>query len=258
MKNREDNSPKGDQSGWVKTSSRFVIVALLAAAIIAVLVGPTEEWVRESLEWIRGLGAAGGAAFVGIYVVATILFIPGSLLTLGAGFLFGLMWGTVVVSIGSTVGALIAFFVGRYLARDAVERRIEQMPKFQALMRALEGDALKVVFLVRLVPLFPFNVLNYAFGLTGISWRKYLVASWLGMLPGTIAYVWAGAAAETFVRAMSVEQAPGTATWLMWGVGGVALVSVVVFVTRRARAELEQIVAQNEPEQRDESGSVDP
>lgn len=225
---------------------KIVVGALLAAVVLALLLGPTELWLRQTVEWIGGLGPVGGLIYGAIYVAATVLFVPGSILTVGAGFLFGVGWGTVLISVSSTTGALLAFFVGRYLARDAIRSRIEERPRFHAVMKAIEGDALKIVFLMRLVPLFPFNLLNYAFGLTNIPWKKYLVASWVGMLPGTIAYVYAGAAAGSLVEALTSEEPPDAATYAIWSVGAAALVLTFWLITRRARRELDLLLEDNE------------
>lgn len=219
---------------------------VLVVLIVAVVIGPAEAWLRIGIDWIEGLGAVGGVVFAGIYVVATVLFVPGLFLTIGAGILFGVVWGTVVVSAASTTGALLAFLIGRYLARDAVRDRVEDYPRFQAIYRAIGEDDFKVVLLTRLVPLFPFNLLNYAFGLTNVSWRRYVVASWLGMLPATIAYVYAGAAAGTVARGVAGAQPPAAATYALWGLGVVAVVAVITIITRRARRELEEIMAEEQ------------
>jgi uncharacterized membrane protein YdjX (TVP38/TMEM64 family) len=234
---------------WLKG----IVAALLAAAIVAVTVGPTEVWLQQIIAWIQGLGVWGGVVFALIYIAGTVLFVPGSVLTVGAGFLFGLVWGTVIVSAASTLGALAALLVGRYLARDAVRERVEDHPRFHALYRAIEKDDFKVVLLTRLVPIFPFNFLNYAFGLTEVSWRKYTLASWLGMLPGTVVYVYAGAAASSVVQAVAVDEAPGATTYLLWGLGAVAVVVGGWLLTRRARSELDEIL--DEPDQNGSGGA---
>src|SRR5690606_28498352 len=113
----------------------------------------------------------------------TVLLIPGSALTLGAGALFGVFWGTVYASTGATLGATCAFLIGRYLARDWVAARIARRPAFVAIDRAVAEEGWKIVGLTRLSPIFPFVLLNYAFGLTRVSLRDYVFASWLGMLP---------------------------------------------------------------------------
>jgi uncharacterized membrane protein YdjX (TVP38/TMEM64 family) len=227
--------PKQARQKLVKLAVGLVI----GAAIAAIALGPTGDIVRSALHAIDTWGVWGGVAFVAIYVVATILFVPGSLLTVGAGFVFGPLWGTVAVSTGSTLGALCAFGIGRHVAGDWVREQVDSRPRLAATIRAVEQDALKIILLLRLVPLFPFNLLNYALGLTNVSWRKFLIASWLGMLPGTFAYIMVGAAADSLARALSGEEAPNELQLAVWGVGALALVGVVFLVARRARAELD-------------------
>ncbi len=237
----ESTSPPGDETPsrrWLQVG--FVIAVL--AVIATVIVGPTEQWLRALLTAIEDLGATGALVFVAAYVAATVLFVPGLILTIAAGFLFGLLWGTVLVSVASTTGAVAAFFIGRYLARDAVRQKVVSRPRFRALYRALKQDGFKVVLLTRMVPLLPFNLLNYAYGLTEVSWKKYALASWLGMLPATIAYVYAGATAGNIARVVATDSPPETMTYVLWGLGLVATVGVVWLVTRRARAELDRIV----------------
>src|SRR5918999_2625750 len=155
--------------------------------------------------WVQGIGPWGAVLFAAAYVPAAVLLVPGSLLTLGAGFVFGVVKGTVIVSLGSTAGAAAAFIVGRSIARDWVARRLAGRPKLAAIGRAVEIEGFKVVLLTRLSPVLPFNVLNYAFGLTAVPFRTYLLASWIGMLPGTIMYVYLGSAARSLATLLSGE-----------------------------------------------------
>lgn len=243
MTDSSRQSSDSDEPGrHVGTWIRIAVGVGLIAAIAVVVAGPTEEWLRRIVDWIEGLGVGGAAVFGVVYIGATVLFVPGLILTVAAGFVFGWLWGVVLISISSTLGALAAFFVGRYLARDAVRRRVEKRPKFQALYRAIEREGFKVVLLTRLVPVFPFNLLNYAYGLTDVSWKQYVLASWMGMLPGTIAYVYVGATAGNLTRALAADGPPETATWVLWGLGLGAVIGVVWLLTRRARAELNRMI----------------
>ena len=148
------------------------------------------------LDWVQHIGPWGTVLFGAAYVPAALLFVPGSLLTLAAGFLFGLVKGTVIVSLGSTAGAAAAFLVARKVAHHWVVRRLAGRPRLAAIGRAVETEGFKIVLLTRLSPVFPYNVLNYAFGLTSVPVGKYMLASWIGMLPGTIMYVYLGARRE--------------------------------------------------------------
>jgi uncharacterized membrane protein YdjX (TVP38/TMEM64 family) len=194
------------------------------------------------LEWVQGLGPWGAVLFAAAYVPAAVLFVPGSLLTLGAGFVFGLAKGTVIVSLGSTAGAAAAFLVARSLAHDWVARRVARRPTLAAIGRAVETDAFKIVLLTRLSPLFPFNLLNYAYGLTSVPFRTYVLASWIGMLPGTIMYVYVGSAANSLATLLSGEARRSAGQQALFVLGLAATVAVTIIVTRRARRALNEIV----------------
>lgn len=143
-------------------------------------------------ESIKNLGLAAPFAYFLVYVIATIAFVPGTIVTMLAGLAFGPVVGTIMVIIGSVSGAALAFFIARYLAKDALEAILEKQAWFGKFKGSLESNGLSFVLFVRLVPLFPFNGLNYACGLVPIKFRDYLVGSLLGMFPGTVAYVYAG------------------------------------------------------------------
>jgi uncharacterized membrane protein YdjX (TVP38/TMEM64 family) len=176
--------------------------------------------------------------FVLVYVAATVLFLPGSILTLGAGALFGVVKGSIVVSISATLGATAAFLVGRYLAQDWVARKIEGNPRFKAIDEAVAHEGWKIVGLTRLSPVFPFNLLNYAFGLTRVSLRDYFFASWIGMMPGTVMYVYLGSLAGDLAAVGAGQGGRTPAPWALYVVGLLATVTVTVYVTRLARAAL--------------------
>jgi uncharacterized membrane protein YdjX (TVP38/TMEM64 family) len=195
---------------------------------------------RELLRWISGLGSTAPLVFVPSYVVACVLFIPGSVLTLSAGFLFGVVRGSIYVSIAATLGATAAFLIGRYAARQWVAARLSSYPKFKALDEAVAHEGWKIVALTRLSPLFPFNLLNYAFGLTNIRVRDYVVASWAGTLAGTIVYVYLGSLAEDLTRAATGESQRSLAEWALYALGLLATIAVVVYVTRVSTRALKQ------------------
>ncbi|MGB3654579.1 MAG: TVP38/TMEM64 family protein [Rivularia sp. (in: cyanobacteria)] len=146
---------------------------------------------QKSLLWVDSLGWLAPIAFIIIYNIATLLFIPGSLLTLKGGCLFGFLWGSVYVLIAAIIGATFAFLVGRFISRDWVYQQIGNKPKFQAIDKAVAKNGFKIVFLTRLSPIFPFNLLNYAFGITQVSLKDYILGS-IGMIPGTAMYVYMG------------------------------------------------------------------
>lgn len=193
----------------------------------------------NALAWIAGLGPWGPAAFVLLYILACVLFLPGSLLTLGAGFVFGVLRGTIYVSIAATLGATAAFLVGRYLARGWVSRKIEGSAKFKAVDEAVAREGWKIVLLTRLSPAFPFNLLNYAFGLTRVSLRDYFLASWAGMLPGTVMYVYLGSLAGDLASlGAGAGRSRTAAEWSLYSVGLAATVAVALYAARIARQAL--------------------
>jgi uncharacterized membrane protein YdjX (TVP38/TMEM64 family) len=214
-----------------------IIILLLAAKFL-----PVQELLKSSLDWVAGLGGWGPFLFVAIYIAACILFIPGSILTLGAGVLFGVVKGSVIVSVAATLGASCAFLVGRYFAREWVAQKIGGNPKFKAIDEAVAREGWKIVGLVRLSPVFPFNLLNYAFGLTKVSLRDYFLASWIGMIPGTVMYVYIGSLAGDLARLGISERSRTGAEWGLYVVGLMATVAVTVYVTRLARKALEKKV----------------
>jgi uncharacterized membrane protein YdjX (TVP38/TMEM64 family) len=203
-----------------------------------------QELLRSALEWVNGLGAMGAIAFIAIYTAATVAFFPGSILTLGAGVLFGVGWGSLYVFWGATLGATAAFLVGRYLARGWVSRKIAGNTKFHAIDEAVGREGLKIVLLTRLSPIFPFNLLNYAYGVTGVSLKDYVLAS-IGMIPGTIMYVYIGSLAGSIATLGTGSQPTNPSIqWAIRIIGFVATVAVTVYVTRIARNALAATVAE--------------
>lgn len=188
------------------------------------------ELLSTMLAWTAAAGLAGQAAFVGLYVLACVAFLPGSVLTLGAGAAFGLWKGFILVSIGSTLGAWASFLVGRYLLRDWVSRRLEKVPAFTAVAEAVGHEGWKVVFLTRLSPVLPFNLLNYGYGLTTVGLGEYTLASWIGMMPGTFLYVYLGAAAGEAARGGSRARTP--AEWALYA-GGLAATAIAAWLVGR-------------------------
>ena len=205
---------------------------------------PDRNTLAWFLDWVQGIGFWGAVLFSAAYVPAAVLFVPGSLLTLCAGFAFGVVKGTLVASAGSTAGAAAAFLVARSVARDWVSRRIAGRPKLAAIGRAVEKEDFKLVLLTRLSPVLPFNVLNYAFGLTRARFGKYLLASWIGMLPGTVMYVYLGAAANSVASVLSEETPRSTGQQVLFVLGLAATVAAVVVITRAARRALDEMVAE--------------
>jgi uncharacterized membrane protein YdjX (TVP38/TMEM64 family) len=219
----------------------LALFTLLAGGIAAFVLLPVKQYFADFIDWVRGLGWWGPLVFGLFYAVAALV-IPGSLLTLGAGFAFGVVVGTVVISAASVTTAVMAFWLARTLARGWVEAKVAASPKFRAIDRAVGENGFKIVLLTRLSPVFPFLLLNYALGLTRVRFRDYLVASWVGMLPGTVLYVYLGSTVRELadLAAGRYERTPAQ-TAFFWG-GLVAAVVVTVLITRVARNALRQAV----------------
>lgn len=221
----------------------LVLAIALALVLGLVFLDQTKEALQAFLTWTQGIGSWGPPLLGVVYVLACVLFLPGSVLTLACGFLFGLWKGLLVAVAGSNVGAALAFLLGRTLARDWVAKKVSGNRRFSAIDQAVGQEGLKIVFLTRLSPVFPFNLLNFAFGATRVSPRDYLLGSVAGMLPGTLLYVYLGAGMKSLAEAMTGKVEGGIAQKILLGVGLAATVWVMVFITRVAKRSLEQAVS---------------
>ena len=165
------------------------ILRLTAALLLVTAMGvgffllPVRAYISQFLEQVKEMGALGPVLLAALYIPACLLFLPGWILTMGAGFAFGVVRGTIAVSVGSTLGAAAAFLVGRTLARDWIEQKVAGNARFRAIDRAVGQQGFKIVLLTRLSSIFPFNLLNYAFGITKVSLRDYVLASWIECCP---------------------------------------------------------------------------
>jgi uncharacterized membrane protein YdjX (TVP38/TMEM64 family) len=208
-----------------------------------------QDLLQNILTWVQGLGPIAPVAFILIYNIATVLLIPGSVLTLGGGVLFGLVWGSIYVLIAATLGATIAFLIGRYFTESWVKRQLQKYPKFAAIEAAVAKEGFKIVLLTRLSPLFPFNLLNYAFGITQVSLKDYVLGS-IGMIPGTILYVYLGSLAGNLATlgagAPTLDPQTQQLQWALKIVGLVATVVVTVIITKIAKQALDRSIADGE------------
>jgi uncharacterized membrane protein YdjX (TVP38/TMEM64 family) len=217
---------------------------LLGLAIVGLAVAsyllPVGQYLERVLRWTESLGEWGLLVAGGIYIPATVLFVPGVVLTVGSGFLYPLWLAVPAMSVGSTLGACAAFLVGRTVARGWVARKVKGRPKFEAIDDAVGREGFKIVLLTRLSPVFPFNLLNYAYGLTRVPFWKYALASWVGMLPGTLMYAYIGSGLRSLaeVTAETSERSPLEQVFFWVGLG--VAVAVVVVVTRVARKALKR------------------
>jgi len=224
----------------VRRQGRRVVIALSALLAAAVLIRGGGHLLPGFIAWIAGQGAWGPAAFIAVYILATAAFVPGSPLTFAAGAIFGIARGTVYVFIGAVVGSGLAFLLARTLARPFIERRIAADPRFQRIDRAVAAEGRRIVFLLRLSPVLPFNLMNGALGMTRVRFRDYLMAS-VGMIPGTLLYVYSGrVAGDLALLAGGVNIQRGFGSHLVLALGLVATLVATVWLTRIARGALDR------------------
>jgi uncharacterized membrane protein YdjX (TVP38/TMEM64 family) len=231
----------------------LAIVALAGAVLVALLIPSVREtladvswWLNQRLtnflEWVQGLGPLGPVALGLAYIIACVAFVPGSLLTLGAGLVFGVGVGFVVVFVGANLGAAAAFLLGRTLARGWVEKKVVADPRFRAIDQAVAAQGFKLVLLLRLSPVVPFNFLNYALGLTRVSFRDYVLATLIGMVPGILLYVYLGSLVTSVADLATARSEQTVGRRVLFYVGLIATVAVTVLVTRMARQALTKVV----------------
>jgi uncharacterized membrane protein YdjX (TVP38/TMEM64 family) len=217
-----------------RTTLRIVsVIAAIAALAVLYHYLPIAGWLTRFRGWVGGLGAWGYAVYALVYAFCVVLFVPASILTLGAGLIFGVVNGTVVVVIGATLGAALAFLLARTILRHRIEAMTAGNAKFRALDRAIAREGGKIVLLVRLAVVFPFTYINYAFGLTGVRFWPYLAATFAGIIPGTFAFVYIGALANEAATA-------SRAKIIVYASGAALAVVVSLFVARIATRAIRQ------------------
>lgn len=209
--------------------------ALLAALVAAWIFLPLKEWTESFQGWIEGLGAWGVLIFGIVYAVATVLLLPVSLLTIAAGLAFGLAIGFPLVVVSATIGATLAFLVARHLVHERVSKAVAKRPKFKAVNAAVSEGGWKVVGLLRLSPVVPFNLQNYFYGITDIPFGQYVPATFFGIMPGTLLYVYLGAAGQA-----AAGGGGGPLQWTFFAVGLAATLAVAIYVGKKARDKLRE------------------
>ncbi len=229
--------PRSDLAPSRASLARLLVGALAVAGLV-LLGRAAGGHVERFAAWVDGLGALGPAVFVAGYAVAVVAFVPAVLLTLAAGAIFGLGAGVAYVFCAATIGAATAFLISRYVAREAVERRLAAHPGFAAIDQAVATQGRRIVFLLRLSPAFPFVLLNYALGLTRVRFADYVLAS-VGMLPATVLYVYYGKlAGDVAALAGGAQVERGYGYWGVLALGLAATIAVTAVVTRIARRAL--------------------
>jgi len=223
----------------MKKYGKPIVFALVLIAFSAVAMAfPVPDWIRALTNWVEQLGPAGVVVFIGVYAIATILLFPGWIFTVAAGLLFGLAGGTAAALSGATLGAALAFLVARYLVRDSVQKFAKSNPRFQAIDQAIGENGWKIVGLLRLNPLIPFNISNYFYGITAIPFWQYVLVSAIGMLPGALLYAYLGAVGKATLGA---ESLPSTGHYLLLSIGLAATVAGTIIITRLARNALKNL-----------------
>jgi uncharacterized membrane protein YdjX (TVP38/TMEM64 family) len=228
---------KGQRSPIVQL---IALIVILIVFFLAMRFLPVQEWLRDFNTWVAQMGTVGIVIFICLYTVATVLLAPGAILTIGAGFAFGLWKGVLAVSAGSTLGAAVAFLVARFIARNKVEAIAQRNEKFRQIDNAIGREGAKLIFLLRLSPVIPFNLSNYFYGLTAVKFLPYVLASWIGMIPGTFLYVYIGMSGKAAVSLAASSEAisHGRQYWTFMSVGLVATIIVTIWVTKIARDAL--------------------
>lgn len=228
------------------TRNRLLLALLIVLAVGLLLAGrEAAALIPRFADWVQGLGTPGILAFIVAYALAAVALVPGSLLTIAGGAIFGLGYGVLFVFIGAVLGSTAAFLVARHVARDVIAARLASAGSgvarvLDAIDHAAAQRGFLIVLLLRLSPAFPFNVLNYLLGLTGVRTRDYVAAS-IGMLPGTFLWVYSGRiAGDVAAVAAGVEAPRPPAYWFVLALGLVATIAVTLLVTRLARRELHQ------------------
>ena len=224
---------------WRNNYWKWIALGLgLVLLSTAVSFLPVAQWVKAFTDWIRHLGLTGAFIFIGVYALAAVLFLPGAIFTIAAGLVYGIVGGTAVALAGATLGAGLAFLVARYLVRGRIEEFAQKNKRFGAIDDAIGQEGWKIVGLLRLSPLIPFNVSNYFYGVTSIGFWPYLFTSCAGMLPGTLLYAYLGAIGQAGLE--GGKKGYSSLQWTFLGIGLLATVAVTVFVSRVAKKALQK------------------
>ena len=221
-----------------KVVRTIIAVGFLAAVIWLVRITDAREIVRGVLARIEGLGPWAPFWFILAYVGACLTFFPGVILTLGAGILFGVWWGTFYVSVGATIGACLAFLTSRYLARGWLTRKLGNHPKFRLVDEAVAREGWKVAGLMRLSPAFPFTPMNFVFGLTRIPLWQFFVVTYFSIWPMTALFAYLGSLIGDIAQLGTRPVATGSMKWVVTGIGITTTIIVTAVVTRIARRYL--------------------
>jgi uncharacterized membrane protein YdjX (TVP38/TMEM64 family) len=228
----------------VKKYTKWILLILIVVALLILsAVLPVKDWIRAFINWVQELGPIGVVVFVVAYALATVLFLPGWIFTVGAGLVYGIVGGTLVALTGAVIGATLAFIVARYLVRKNIEDYTKENPRFKAIDEAIGKNGWKIIGLLRLSPLIPFNLSNYFYGITSVSLKAYVAVSAIGMIPGTLLYAYLGAIGKAGISGEKTQHS--VAQYILLGVGLVATIAVTILVSRIAKNALKKSGATN-------------
>jgi uncharacterized membrane protein YdjX (TVP38/TMEM64 family) len=218
---------------------KWVVLGLVVVALsFAAYVLPIKDWLKSFIEWVQHLGPWGIVIFIVAYAVATVLFLPGWIFTVSAGLIYGIVGGTLVALSGAVIGASLAFLIARYLLRRNIEEYSNKSPRFKAIDQAIGKEGWKIIGLLRLSPLIPFNFSNYFYGITSVSFGAYVVVSAICMIPGTLLYAYLGAIGKASVSGGTSQRSGWQ--YVLLAVGLVATIAVTILVSRIARNALKK------------------
>jgi uncharacterized membrane protein YdjX (TVP38/TMEM64 family) len=219
---------------------RVAIVGVFVVLMYSLYALPLANWVTVIVDWAQQRPIVGPATYIACVVIATVLFVPGSGSMMIAGFLFGLLPGMVFAAVGIAAGAHCAFLVGRKGARHWVEDKVAGSPRLRAIETGLHQEAFFIVILTRLSLVIPFNLLNYAYGVTSVRPRTHFVATAIGMLPAVALYVYLGTLARDLGEILSGDATPSALGYWLAGAGIVALIVLTWTIHRAASRALDR------------------
>jgi uncharacterized membrane protein YdjX (TVP38/TMEM64 family) len=223
----------------MKSNTRWILAVLVVVALsVLAAVLPVKNWIREFVEWVQHLGPWGIVIFIAAYALATVLFLPGWIFTVSAGLIYGIAGGTLVALGGAVIGATLSFLIARYLLRRNIEEYAARSPRFGAIDRAIGKEGWKIIGLLRLSPLIPFNLSNYFYGITSVSLGAYVIVSAICMIPGTLLYAYLGALGQAGVSGGDGRRSIWQ--YVLLGIGLLATIAVTILVSRIAKNALKK------------------
>ena len=218
-----------------KSGPNWKTIALVAAGAVALFAAywflPVGDWIKTFQDWVKGYGAIGIVVFVVVYALTTFALVPGSFLTLAAGVIWGL-WSFPIVIVAATLGSALSFLAARYAFHDKVQAKVEEYPKFKAVNEAIREEGWRVVGLLRLSPALPFSLQNWFLGITPVGFWPAQIATFFGIMPGTLLYVWIGSLGN------AAGEGASTAKYVVFAIGIAATLAVTIIVTKKARAKM--------------------